>query len=135
LEELCSYRTREEGITAMNASFHEAMEESLLGNHEKLKRFNFAKPEEGIMTKPIFWKSLPPHYYQENGKEVESLLRKLGIEVVVHGHVSRQVGVQHIAEFHEDLPNVTFINNDVTVSRFKKLDSGEVGGNVWGQQK
>jgi len=137
LREILSHGSREEGIKAINEQFREAMRESISGNHEKLKRFSYAKSDGSDGEHPLFWKVLPKDYYLKNGKETEELLEKLGIDIVVHGHVSRQEGVQDVGEFQKNnlMTNTTFINNDVRVSDRKKLDPGETGGNAWGSLK
>lgn len=135
LQELSSYGSLDEGIAAVNTNFQGAMKESMAGKHQKLSRYNYAKPEVPPENKPIFWKSMPKGYYEKNGKEVEALLHTFGIEMVVHGHASRQEGVQRMGEFQQFMPSILFVNNDVTISKFKKLDPGEVGGNKWGSMK
>jgi len=159
---ILSYGSLEEGINEINRQFSEALEESGWGYNEKLKHFlfgdngdkkghdnkgekknapektgeNTAEKIKKVKIKPLFRKTLPLDYYQAHGKEVESLLSKLGIEIVVHGHQRTPMGAQTVGEFKEFLPNTTLINNDVAVSEFKSTKPGEpVVGNKWGSTK
>jgi len=135
LKEILSYGSLEDGLNAMNEQFHQAITASMWGDNGQLKRFSFKKKDIKGEDKPYQKKIVLQDYYKEHGKEVEGLLLKLGIEVVVHGHASQQSGVQTVGEFKEFMPKVTFINNDVSVSKFKKLDPGETAGNEWGSTK
>ncbi|MCX6738453.1 MAG: hypothetical protein NT098_00175 [Candidatus Parcubacteria bacterium] len=122
------------GIAGFNEQFKEAMNESLLGNNEKLKRFSFKKKDLKKDEKPYQKKVTLEDYYKVHGPEIQRMLLKLGYRFVVHGHASQQGGVQKTDEFPE-MPEITFINNDVSVSTQKKLEPGETAGNKWGSLK
>ncbi len=122
------------GMTGFNEQFKEAMQLSLSGNNEKLKRFSFKKKDLKKDEKPYQKKVTLEDYYKIHGPEIQRMLLKLGYRFVVHGHASQQGGVQKMDEFPE-MPEITFINNDVSVSSYKKLEPGETAGNQWGSLK
>ena len=56
-------------------------------------------------------------YYRKNGRTIETLLAKLDIQIVVHGHKPQRSGLQADYEYSKWVPGVRVINNDTNVSR------------------
>jgi hypothetical protein len=56
-------------------------------------------------------------YYRKKGRMVGSVLEKLKIGVVIHGHRPQRTGVQVDYEFSQWIPNIRMIGNDTMVKR------------------
>lgn len=55
----------------------------------------------------------PERYYRRHGREVASLLRTLGIDMVIHGHRPERSGVQADFELRGLLPGIRMISHDI----------------------
>ncbi|MFA6338640.1 MAG: metallophosphoesterase [Candidatus Paceibacterota bacterium] len=119
LEEITKRGGIQEGVDSLNKQFQDAASNSLSGNKDGLGYFSFEKINNTTGEKNIFRNIKPEKYYKKHGAEIVALLKQLGIQIVVHGHSGQKKGVQIADEFKEFLPDITMINNDVSVSRYK----------------
>ncbi len=58
-------------------------------------------------------------YYEKHGEEIRTLLERMGVSVVVHGHRRQVTGGQH---FEEYIPGIVMINNDTAMADNKNPD-------------
>jgi len=55
-------------------------------------------------------------YYKKKGRLIGSILERLNIRIVVHGHKPQRSGTQADYEFGKWIPNIRMIGNDTNVS-------------------
>jgi hypothetical protein len=56
-------------------------------------------------------------YYKKKGRVIATILEKLKIHVVVHGHKPQHSGMQADYEFSKWIPNIRMVGNDTNVSQ------------------